>query len=826
LTLKTKLFLPVVIVITLTAIVSMYFSKTAIENLMNLQIRQQEAVLQSEIKKIAEKQIGIIYNNINRIGKKALGQATLFSSLPQVQDAYQLALTGNIYDENDARLLKARNELRKFIKPILKAHKRDTGSEQFKLHFHLPSNRSFLRVWRDGWQTRRDGKKLDISDDLSSFRAMVVEINKGDHRTLKGIEVGRGGFVIRGIVPIAAPDGTHLGSNEVFFGFDNLLRMTKAHKEINYAVYLDKNLLPVATKLQDISKFPVLGNKYVFTASTNRKLTSSLVASDLLDQGKDHAFSKFSDDYYLTSFPIQDYSGKTVGVMAMVQDISLQKAVIAQIRGNGKKSMTQLRYKVIIGAVVSALGILALLWFVVDKTILAPLEQSICFASRVATGDFTHILDMNQKDEIGTLAGALNKMVADLSFVFKNISNGSKTLSVMSMDFSTLSSQLSNGAHKTMSQSKHVAISSQNMSDNMDSVAAACQQTDNNVNMIAVATHGMITAIDKITQNTKIAHEITIKAVGHTQNSSEKIEKLGDAARKIGRVAESITEISEQTNLLALNATIEAARAGEAGKGFTVVAKEIKDLAGQTAEATFEIKESIAEVRKSTRETISEINETAKVISETNKIVSFIATAMEECSSTTREISSNVNQASDGISEMNKNVINTSTLSDEVATDIVEITKNTKAINGIMGHIQFNIVELEDLAGHLKTTNKQFNFGEERFPIEQIKKAYLDWSKNLMEAIGGEITLNLEKMTDHKKCVFGTWYSGEQGGLMASHPVYEKLGKQHERVHELCRKIAVMIDKKKGSSDIAEAMERFASERVALFKSLDELYLS
>ncbi len=107
-------------------------------------------------------------------------------------------------------------------------------------------------------------------------------------------------------------------------------------------------------------------------------------------------------------------------------------------------------------------------------------------------------------------------------------------------------------------------------------------------------------------------------------------------------VLDTAGQLAGQTNLLALNATIEAARAGEAGKGFSVVASEVKSLAGQTAKATAEIGQQIEDIQQSSSSTAAAIKQIATIMGKVSEISTSIAGAVEKQSAATQEVSENI----------------------------------------------------------------------------------------------------------------------------------------------------------------------------------------
>jgi methyl-accepting chemotaxis protein len=180
------------------------------------------------------------------------------------------------------------------------------------------------------------------------------------------------------------------------------------------------------------------------------------------------------------------------------------------------------------------------------------------------------------------------------------------------------------------------------------------------------------------------------------------IKDLSTAAESIGKVTETITDISNQTNLLALNATIEAARAGEAGKGFAVVANEIKDLASQTAEATLDIKKQIENVQTVSTASATSVSEVIQVIDTAKEMISTIAAAVTQQSAATQEISSNIEQLSSGIQEVNENVSQSSVVSTQISEDISNVNSASTEMTSNSNTVKDSAAQLKEMAEKLK----------------------------------------------------------------------------------------------------------------------------
>ncbi len=351
-----------------------------------------------------------------------------------------------------------------------------------------------------------------------------------------------------------------------------------------------------------------------------------------------------------------------------------------------------------------------LIGVIVSGLITQPIHKAIIMLKDIAQGDgdLTMKLDDASQNEIGRLGYWFNTFMEKLRLIISDITNNSETLNKASSNLLGLSNEMSENSLKMSERCETVSSSAEKTSSNLSTIAAATEQSSNNIGLVSAAVEEMTSTISEIAKNTEKTKLTSNKTAGNAIKASEKIDNLKESAFEIGKVVETISDISEQTNLLALNATIEAARAGEAGKGFAVVASEIKGLAQQTAIATFEIKNKIENIQESTQQTVVEISGITTAVSDVNEMIDSVASAVEEQSVTTKEIADNVSQAARGIQEITEHVTQSSQVSTEIASDIANINSASTETSNNGQHVKTNADELSEMSTKLKKTVGQF----------------------------------------------------------------------------------------------------------------------
>lgn len=358
-------------------------------------------------------------------------------------------------------------------------------------------------------------------------------------------------------------------------------------------------------------------------------------------------------------------------------------------------------FYVSIGIAGGVVVLMLLLTGLIVRDIAIPLRQAVGFARKVAEGDFNSDLEMDRKDDFGTLAVALKRMTDEIRDMIAKANDATESArqeaerariamreaeeaqkraeSARREGMQAAAAQLSDVVAALSEASRDISASirqsdsgAREQSNRLGETATAMEEMNSTVLEVAKnSAHAAETADSARTQakdGSLIVADVTKNistVLVNTEELKTAMNRLGQRVQDIDKVLNVISDIADQTNLLALNAAIEAARAGDAGRGFAVVADEVRKLAEKTMNATKGVSQVLSGIQEDTAQNIATVDRTVEGMSETTELtrksgealekivelvdtttdqIRSIATASEEQSATSEEINRSVEE--------------------------------------------------------------------------------------------------------------------------------------------------------------------------------------
>jgi len=185
-------------------------------------------------------------------------------------------------------------------------------------------------------------------------------------------------------------------------------------------------------------------------------------------------------------------------------------------------------------------------------------------------------------------------------------------ISAMTESLSTMTSQMQRAGIQVTTSSTEIAASARQLEAATAEQAASTNEVAATAQEICSTSKDLARTMSEVAQTAQAAADKVVEGrAGLTQmqetlaglktgmeSIASKLAGIRQKAGQITTVVTTITKVADQTNLLSLNAAIEADKAGEHGRGFSVVAREIRRLADQTAVAALDIEGVVVEMEK------------------------------------------------------------------------------------------------------------------------------------------------------------------------------------------------------------------------------------
>lgn len=317
--------------------------------------------------------------------------------------------------------------------------------------------------------------------------------------------------------------------------------------------------------------------------------------------------------------------------------------------------------KLILVALVMGTVIVALIYVLLNRVVISRINVMIAALKQITSGegDLTRRFNSTSKDEFGMMANEFDKLLEALRQTIVNLGGRSDELVAASNQLNSIAELSSKAINEQSEQTEQAATAVHEMSMTAQSVAQS-----------AVSAEAAAQNVHRQTQEAnqliaKMREAIETQAADF-RDSTTLLTSLKQASDNISQVSEVIRNIAEQTNLLSLNAAIEAARAGEYGRGFTVVADEVRTLAGRTQSSTGEIETLIARLHEG-------VDQIAMLIESQVKAAEINVSAGQEASSALEKVMTSVNEINQQNTESASAAEQQSAVSEEISRNVTHI---------------------------------------------------------------------------------------------------------------------------------------------------------
>ncbi|PLX31082.1 MAG: hypothetical protein C0600_06590 [Ignavibacteria bacterium] len=322
-------------------------------------------------------------------------------------------------------------------------------------------------------------------------------------------------------------------------------------------------------------------------------------------------------------------------MVAFFSAVDLFSHEMKNLYGASKKQIEDIESTALIARIlIFGIGIALVIFFAttISRLISQPLSEATEIADRLGQGDTTVPIQTDRRDEVGELLKTLEKLRANSDHeaqVAARIADGDLTVEITPLsDKDILGQALSRMVQRLRTQIREMieginvlASATAELSSTMVQIAAGARETASAVNetastLVEVKQASQLSnqkakTISDDTQETLVVSRDGVVSIDQSIKSMENIReqmrgiaesiiKLSEQSQAIGDIVTSVNELAEQSNILAVNAAIEAAKAGEYGKGFTVVAREIRNHAEQSKQATSKVRSILIDTQKAT----------------------------------------------------------------------------------------------------------------------------------------------------------------------------------------------------------------------------------